>query len=411
VDAPTALALKRRSVPALPPDSLAKLVAAGVLHDGNQRTRIQGRFDLNRFATTHINITLAPTIECNLACWYCYQNNRRYIGAMDQATQDATLDFIAAVTIGKASFNVDWYGGEPLLARDVIRSMTARIRTRFCNGTPHYTGGGIVTNGLLLDRETVDMLVAAGVNRAQVSIDRLVHRPPKERGLVDDLGEPSPILVNLLAFQDTLGFGLRINLAALPPGELDAIETTLRQYGLDQIARLARAEDNVAECSAPRRGTVPDGLMSRKDYARAEARFGRGTQAQLDVMQDELTPRSSFCGATNGGLYVIDHKGDVSRCYMSAGVAGEKIGNVRDLARVAAQAVPTGEAADQAWRQYTPFDYQSCRECRVLPLCMGGCSHARVLHDGVHPPCESIKHNITTYVREISRRLPDRPVA
>src|ERR1700722_17089620 len=89
VDAPTALALKRRSVPALPPDSLAKLVAAGVLHDGNQRTRIQGRFDLNRFATTHINITLAPTIECNLACWYCYQNNRRYIGAMDQATQDA----------------------------------------------------------------------------------------------------------------------------------------------------------------------------------------------------------------------------------------------------------------------------------------------------------------------------------
>jgi uncharacterized protein len=203
--------------------------------------------------------------------------------------------------------------------------------------------------------------------------------------------------------------GLRINLAALPPGELDTIEATLRQHGLNQIAQLARAEDNVAECSAPRRGDVPEGLMSRKEYARAKTKFGRGTQTHLDIMQEELTPRRSYCGATNGGLYVIDHKGDVSRCYISAGVAQEKIGNVHDLARIATQAIPTGTAADQAWREYTPFNYESCRECRVLPLCMGGCSHARVLHDAIHPPCESIKHNITAYVQEISRRLPASP--
>lgn len=401
VNGSTFSALKRKQIPELPQEYLDELLASGILEDGRQVSRIRSQFELRKFSGTHVNITIAPTIECNLSCWYCYQNERRHFGVMSQETQNATLRFIEAATLGKQTFNVDWFGGEPLLAEDLISRLTTDIK-KGDFGKARYVGGSIITNGLLLNDANVAMLMDGGIQQVQVSVDRLRHSPPKHRGLLMEDGRPSPILENILRYSSRLKVFIRINVSNLPDGELAIIEDELRMRGLRENAYLARVEDNIAECSGP--GRAIQGGLTRKAFAKAKGEFGRGTQAYLDMMQKALTPKVSFCGATSGSLYVIDHRGDISRCFISAGVSEEKIGNVNDL--TPAPAAHTTEA-DQRWKTYSPFNYESCVNCRVLPLCMGGCSHARVLHGAIRPPCESIKHNINRYVREIGARLPD----
>ena len=42
---------------------------------------------------------------------------------------------------------------------------------------------------------------------------------------------------------------------------------------------------------------------------------------------------------------------------------------------------------------WTPFDYEECIECWLLPICMGGCPW-NGMHKGYKPECEKWKYII-----------------
>jgi uncharacterized protein len=198
---------------------------------------------------------------------------------------------------------------------------------------------------------------------------------------------------------------IRINTSSLE--EAAKINEELGRHGLHGY--FARVEDNVSECSSLGSKVVGN-LMPRKSYARAVAELteAQGLKQYVEHAQNSLRPKSHACGATLGNMFVIDFRGDISRCWISAGLPEERIGNVCDIhaGDLKEDNLFTDSEVDRQWREYTPFNFDDCRDCRVLPLCMGGCSHARVLHGAVKPPCESIKYNINKYVADIGARLP-----
>jgi uncharacterized protein len=184
----------------------------------------------------------------------------------------------------------------------------------------------------------------------------------------------------------------------------------LTLHGVREMAYFARVEDNIKECNSLGSAIV-DATMTRKDYAKKKTELSeaRSLQQYVNEAQRALRPKGHFCGATSGSMFVIDFRGDISRCWFSAGVSEEKIGNVAELFsvdRLDDTNFLVNSEVDRKWREYTPFNFNDCRDCRVLPLCMGGCSHARVLHDAVRPPCEAIKFNINKYVADIGTHLP-----
>lgn len=403
-----AAALKAKRVPdGLPEDSLAMLMQAGALEDGSQRSGILSRFELQKYNRDHVGFTIAPTIECNYACWYCYQNERRYTGAMTERVQDELVSFIERVTGGAKSFHINWFGGEPLLAVNVIESVSRKVADRLKDKRVRQANSSLITNGLLLNDRTVGILLAAGVTTAQVSIDNLVHRPPTHRGMVLDDGRLSPILENVLKYRHQIDFSLRINVSDMEEADVADMERILRETGLKDRAYLARVENNKEECKSQRPGVVA-GMAKRKRFAAVKRDFASSPQEMLDLAQKSLKPRAHFCGATDGSLYVIDFRGDVSRCFFSAGVPEEKIGNVAELAYEVDPALvfDVKSPIDKMWQEFSPSKSVDCKNCRVLPLCMGGCSHARILKGAASPPCESIKYNINRFVREIGTRLP-----
>lgn len=119
---------------------------------------------------------------------------------------------------------------------------------------------------------------------------------------------------------------------------------------------------------------------------------------------NKLQPKAHPCSATSGQMFVIDPKGYISRCWHSAGSPSEAMGNVHEVS----SSIETSDVAKR-WKIFLPFTYNACKTCKVLPLCMGGCSHPRVFMEATKPPCESIKKQIQFCVDAVGKMLEVTP--
>lgn len=95
-----------------------------------------------------MQLVLQLTRDCNLACTYCYQ--RHALGpAMSADVVRRSLDW--ALDAGNARVALTYFGGEPLLARDVIEATWPELRRRgLARGA--LVSAKVSTNGTRLDR-------------------------------------------------------------------------------------------------------------------------------------------------------------------------------------------------------------------------------------------------------------------
>lgn len=120
-----------------------------------------------------LNYTIAPTLNCNCQCPYCFiQKNT---ATMSDNDADILASHIRAEhqKTGK-KVNITWYGGEPLLSIGTIQ----RISQSLIKTGVLYTAD-ILTNGLLITDETVRALKDSLVTRVQITLDG--HRADHNR--------------------------------------------------------------------------------------------------------------------------------------------------------------------------------------------------------------------------------------
>ncbi len=113
-------------------------------------------------AITYLRISL--TQRCNMKCGYCF-------GSVDNArgTSELSLDEIIRLIRSFASLGISkirFTGGEPLLRSDLVE-LVAEVRK--ISGIKII---GLTTNGLLL-KKNLPGLIAAGLNRINISLDSL----------------------------------------------------------------------------------------------------------------------------------------------------------------------------------------------------------------------------------------------
>ena len=66
-------------------------------------------------------------MDCNLGCYYCYEE--KYPSRMSLATCDRIYDYIVSdlSTRNQKRMHLGWFGGEPMLNRDAIDYLSARL--------------------------------------------------------------------------------------------------------------------------------------------------------------------------------------------------------------------------------------------------------------------------------------------
>ena len=133
-----------------------------------------------RFAQDYLSLTIAPTLSCNFDCPYCFENKRG--GIMSKEVQDKVIASLEdKLSFGVKKMDLTWYGGEPLLCFDIIKSLCDRINT--C--TEKYSVKckmGMITNGYLLNSEIVDFLEKNNIS-AQITIDGMAENHNQRRYL------------------------------------------------------------------------------------------------------------------------------------------------------------------------------------------------------------------------------------
>lgn len=80
---------------------------------------------LQRYNPHKLLLTINPTLACNFACPYCFESTHANL-FMNDYVEDAILMFIQKYK-SVTQLHVTWFGGEPLLAFDRIKSLSQRI--------------------------------------------------------------------------------------------------------------------------------------------------------------------------------------------------------------------------------------------------------------------------------------------
>jgi uncharacterized protein len=98
--------------------------------DFDEDKEIITRYNYNRdnnYRKSPIAVTIMPTLSCNLACRYCFQNGAKAT-FLKKTTISDIVNFlgkkIAEKETSEKNINITWFGGEPLLGIKQIQELT-----------------------------------------------------------------------------------------------------------------------------------------------------------------------------------------------------------------------------------------------------------------------------------------------
>lgn len=169
------------------------------------------------------NYVILPTLACNARCVYCYEAGMT-VSTMSMETAEQVVRFICRER-HEGKIWLTWFGGEPLVARDVISRICQGLKEK---GIPFTSK--IITNGVLMTREIAQEAVRDWhLKDAQVSVD----------GARDDYEERKKYLAPAVHNYDALMRGIHCLLDA-------GVEVILRcNYDSENLAGMKGFVDDV----------------------------------------------------------------------------------------------------------------------------------------------------------------------
>src|SRR5262249_23163977 len=150
-----------------------------------------------------------PTEACNFRCFYCYEDF--VVGRMPASVVRGLERLLEARAPALEHLSLSWFGGEPLLERDLVLSLLERVARLRQRHPRLQLDSATTTTAWHPDRPPFDRLLALGVTTWQISFDgpKEVHALRRRRA--DGRGTFDRIWRNVCALRDSPGtFEVRI---------------------------------------------------------------------------------------------------------------------------------------------------------------------------------------------------------
>jgi len=337
-----------------------------------EREEMRTCFERINRDSRRFRVVAALTLDCNLACPYCYEGNFRGRFSMDDATAGLLVQrLIERMDEGK-TVSVSFYGGEPLMALPMLRRIAGELSAAARERTSTFEFN-LVTNGTLLTRGVVEELLPLGLKGAKLTLDGPPAIHDQQRPFVSGRGSFDTILANIKATWDLLALQLGGNYTrhnyrqfpelldmllneAITPGMLDKVfftPVTPRSDGS------VVSGDISAVCACSDEPWMIDASM----FLRAEI-LSRGF--------DTPKFKPSACMIEFENDLVVGYDGGLYKCPAFMGDETLRIGSLAEGA---------GEYGHSHGSDNWKCD--ECLDCSYLPLCFGGCRFLRRLRTGI----------------------------
>ncbi len=340
-----------------------------------------------------VGLTICPTMGCNFDCPYCFEDH--VAGKMSAEVQDDVVALagrmLDAAQVG--NLYVTWFGGEPLLAPEIIESLSERLMALVKERGGTYTAS-IVSNGYLLTQEIVDMLVRCKVDSSQITIDGLGAAHDATRHLAGG----GPTFERIVANLRDLKLPFIVN-----------VRHNVHESNIDEVDKLEEFIDNLAEESGNNLRYYPAPVTG------SEVADERGKQVDLlcgssmsDISVREEAGRFAaghghYCGAHSIWAVGIDAKGNLQKCWEVVGNPQTSFGTAHDWDP--ANPLVSASKPDNLTMYLNtanPVPDEECRECVWLPTCVGGCPHKRLFRGR---QCIAFKDHPEDYVLALHARI------
>lgn len=146
-----------------------------------------------------LQLIILPTERCNFRCKYCYENH--VPGTMNKDTIEGIVNFVREKLPAYKYLQVEWFGGEPLIEKNIIEKLSDKLRL-LCKEFKKPYFASMTTNGYSLTREIFKSMISNKITNYQITLDGLAFTHNKYRHLVNGKGTFDVILNNLKRIRD-----------------------------------------------------------------------------------------------------------------------------------------------------------------------------------------------------------------
>ncbi|MBR3315147.1 MAG: radical SAM protein [Atopobiaceae bacterium] len=341
----------------------------------------------------HVGLTICPTMGCNFDCPYCFEDHGR--GKMSQEVQDDVVTLAERMMEASKATNlsVTWFGGEPLLAIDVIESLSERLIALAEDRGATYSAG-IITNGYLLTQDVADLLDRCKVGSYQITIDGLGATHDATRRLAGGGPTFERITANLRTVKISGRVDIRHNVHEANMSEIDELQEFIRQLAEESGNDLMYYPAPVTGSEAADRRGDQVGLLCDTNASEVSIRQEAGRFR---------TGRGNYCGAHSIWFVGIDDRGNLQKCWEAVDKSAISFGTAHDWNP--ADPLATASKPDNLTMYLntaSPVPDGECRECVWLPMCVGGCPYKRLFDKR---QCVAFKDNPEDYVLALHARI------
>lgn len=350
---------------------------------------------LQAYGTKELSLVICPTLSCNFTCPYCYEHNLP-TAKMKDSVQQQLITFINNHTQHIDGINLNWHGGEPLLAIDTIRQIYNKIQLQCELPIKHSS---MVSNGYLLTEENCKVLKEMKLDYLQITIDGDKDTHNLTRVLKNGKSSFERIMQNIDRATELMPkchIGIRTNIGKNNKNEYPALYKKLEERWKDKNVHIYHAYvmDNSMDTTWEKRKALELSVEEKTEFEIRLAKFGIKSKKSLFPKTDNIV-----CTCIDNNAYVIDPKGFLYKCWADVGKQKRSIGTLENEIR-------RYDIVSQFMTGSDKFSDEKCLGCSFLPICDGGCNLYRVGKQEKNIPydvCsfneESLKNLLDTYLK------------
>lgn len=323
---------------------------------------LRSKVDLSQY---FYYLIINPTLSCNFKCWYCYETHLPN-SRMSQDTLNHTMKLISNTVPKFPTFTLGFFGGEPLLYFEKIVKPIIIHTVNCCkqNNVPYSIT--FTTNGYLIDHEMVAFFKEYNIQSLQITLDGGKEEHNQTRYPAIGIDSYSKILSNIkLLLSNQIKVLLRINCTDKNIDSTVEIANDLKDIS-DEMKKYLR----ICFKQVWQNAKVID--LDSKIADMEEHFLSYGLQSGPYILDNV---RNSCYGDKKNSI-LLNYNGDVYKCTALNFHERARDGYLTEKGEI----IWENDSLNN--RMNAKFQNPPCLNCRLLPICNGGCSQKALEYKG-----------------------------